>query len=187
MRIVGGKHRGRTLSAPPGRDVRPTSDRTRQALFNILAHCDWGPDGESPLDGAVVLDAFCGTGALALEALSRGAQRAVLLDMARGSLDSARANAAALGESANARVLRGDATKPPPPAEPVTLAFLDPPYGRGLGEKALSALSAGGWFAPEALVILEEAASAAVTVPEGFTPLDERVYGDTRVTFLRWG
>ncbi|MCW2244433.1 16S rRNA (guanine966-N2)-methyltransferase [Azospirillum fermentarium] len=187
VRIVGGKHRGRTLSAPSGRDVRPTSDRTREALFNILAHCGWGPDGESPIGGAVVLDAFCGTGALALEALSRGAARAVMLDMGRGPLDCARANAAALGESASTLILRGDATKPPPPKEPATLAFLDPPYGRGLGEKALAALAAGGWFAPRAVVMLEETASVTPILPDGFAPLDERLYGDTRVTFLRWG
>lgn len=186
VRIVAGKHRGRRLTAPPGRDVRPTSDRTREAIFNILAHSGWGPDGRSPVDDALVLDAFCGTGALGLEALSRGARRALLLDQARASLDTARTNAALLGEVGSVMLLRGDAVKPAAAKEAATLAFLDPPYGQDLGGRALVALAAAGWFAAGAVVILEESAAAAVTVPDGFLSLDDRVYGDTRVLFLRF-
>ncbi|WP_307832898.1 RsmD family RNA methyltransferase, partial [Azospirillum argentinense] len=115
MRIVGGKHRGRRLAAPGGSDTRPTTDRTRESLFNILSHADWGPDGTDLLEGAVVVDAFCGTGALGLESLSRGAAHASFLDLGRAALDAVRANVAALGEGANAAVLRADATRPPPP------------------------------------------------------------------------
>lgn len=186
MRIVGGRHRGRRLSAPPGRDVRPTTDRTREALFNILVHGGWGIDGTDPLDGAVVLDAFCGTGALGLEALSRGARHAVLLDSAAGSLAVARANCEALGEGGRVTLLRGDAVRPPPARAPCTLAFLDPPYGRDLAPAALSALAAAGWFAADAVVVVEETADAAFAPPEGFIPLDTRRYSDTTVRFLRW-
>ncbi|HYD32904.1 MAG TPA: 16S rRNA (guanine(966)-N(2))-methyltransferase RsmD [Azospirillaceae bacterium] len=185
MRIVGGSHRGRRLEAPSGRDVRPTSDRTREAIFNILAHAGWGPDGASPVDGARVLDAFCGTGALGLEALSRGAARAVFLDQARGSLDAARRNVEALNEGGRADILRADATRPPPARAACTLAFLDPPYGRGLAVDALPALAARGWFAAAAVVVVEETASSPLPVPDGFTVLDEREYADTRVVFLR--
>ncbi|HEY0837356.1 MAG TPA: 16S rRNA (guanine(966)-N(2))-methyltransferase RsmD [Azospirillum sp.] len=184
VRIVGGRHRGRRLAAPHGHDVRPTTDRTREAIFNILAHSGWGPDDGSPVDGAVVLDAFCGTGALGLEALSRGAARATFLDLARNSLEAVRANIAELREEGRTVVLRADAAKPPKAREPATLAFLDPPYGQDLAPKALTALAAAGWLAPGATVVVEEAANAPVPLPPGFEALDDRRYGDTRVVFL---
>jgi len=186
VRIVAGSHRGRRLTAPHGHDVRPTTDRTREAIFNILAHSGWGSDGGSPVNDAVVLDGFCGTGALGLEALSRGAARAVFLDLARGSLDAVRANIADLREESRTAVLRADATKPPKPREAATLAFLDPPYGQDLASKALSALAAAGWLAPDAVVVVEEAAGAPVPLPPAFEALDERRYGDTRVLFLAY-
>ncbi|WP_207478065.1 RsmD family RNA methyltransferase [Arenibaculum pallidiluteum] len=189
MRIVGGRHRGRRIEAPAGRDVRPTSDRTREALFNVLAHAAWGADDASSagaaIEDAIVLDAFCGTGALALEAISRGALRAVLMDVSTPSLDAARRNAAALGEQARCRILRADATRPPPAPEPCTLAFLDPPYGKGLAEAALPALLARGWLAPGALVVVETAARDPLALPSGLAALDERGYGETRISFLR--
>ncbi|WP_029010995.1 16S rRNA (guanine(966)-N(2))-methyltransferase RsmD [Azospirillum halopraeferens] len=186
MRIVAGSHRGRRLTAPAGSDVRPTGDRTREAIFNILAHSGWGPDGGSPVEGAAVVDAFCGTGALGLEALSRGAGSVTFLDTARGSLDAVRANVAALGEEARCTVLRADATRPPRAAAAVTLVFLDPPYRKDLAPAALAALAAAGWLARGAVTVVEEAAGAPLPLPAGFTALDERRYGDTRVLFARY-
>ncbi len=184
MRIVAGKHRGRRLDAPGGRDVRPTSDRTRQSLFNILSHGDWTGDGRDVLDGADVLDAFCGTGALALEALSRGAARAAFLDKSRASLDLARRNADALGETANCRFVLGDAARPPAPPFAATLAFLDPPYAQDLAPPALSGLAGAGWLAPGALVCVEVGAGDVFIAPPRFEVLDERDYSQARIHFL---
>jgi 16S rRNA (guanine966-N2)-methyltransferase len=183
MRIVGGKHRGRRLEAPTDSAVRPTSDRTREALFNILAHAEWS----SGLDELTVLDAFCGTGALALEALSRGAGQAFFIDSAPASLALAKRNAELLGEAARCRFLRGDATHPPVPPQPAHLVFLDPPYGKALAEPALMALSVTGWLAPGAICVVERASGAAFEAPVGFALLDERRYGATTVYFLRRG
>jgi len=180
VRIVGGRHRGRTLSAPPGRDVRPTTDRTREAVFNILAHSDL-----IELEGATVLDAFCGTGALGLEALSRGAASAVFMDVARASLEATRANVAMLGEGGRSTILRADAGKPPRAITPCSLWFLDPPYRKDFGPPALSALRRAGWAAPDTLVLLEEAEEISFTPPEGFLIVDRRCYGDTAIHFLR--
>ncbi|WP_245986570.1 16S rRNA (guanine(966)-N(2))-methyltransferase RsmD [Azospirillum thermophilum] len=180
MRIVGGRHRGRRLVAPEGRDTRPTTDRTREALFNILSHAAWAPD----LDGAVVLDGFCGTGALGLEALSRGAVHCSFLDLGRAALEAVRANVATLGEEANATILRADVTKPPAPRQPCDLVFLDPPYGKDLAPRALEALARSGWLAPGALAVVEVAEGDPLPLPAGFSAVDERRYGDTRVAFL---
>lgn len=180
MRIVGGRHRGRSLSAPAGRAVRPTTDRTREALFNILAHSDL-----VEIEGAAVLDVFCGTGALGLEALSRGAASAVFLDLARASLEATRANVAALGEGGRATILRADAAKPPRAPAPHGLWFLDPPYREGLAPPALRALRDRGWGTPGTLVVVEEAADAPFDPPEGFTALDRRCWGETAIHFLR--
>ncbi|PWC31450.1 methyltransferase [Azospirillum sp. TSO35-2] len=180
MRIVGGRHRGRGLVAPSGRDTRPTTDRTRQAIFNILAHAEWAPEFE----GAAVVDAFCGTGALGLEALSRGASWCGFLDLGRPALDAVRANLAALNETDNAAVLRADATKPPPAPRPCTLAFLDPPYGQDLAPRALGGLMKAGWLADGALAVVEVADRDPLPLPAGMTLVDERRYGDTRVAFL---
>lgn len=187
MRIVGGNHRGRRLETPTGRDVRPTSDRTRQSLFNILAHGDWSADGGDVLTDADVLDAFCGTGALALEALSRGARRALFLDKARASLDLARRNAAALGETDRCQFVLGDAARPTKAPFAATLAFLDPPYGQDLAPSALTGLSGAGWLAPGALVCVELGAGDPFLIPTGFTQMDERDYAQARVLFLRHG
>jgi len=185
VRIVAGKHRGRRLEVPAGRDVRPTSDRTRQSLFNILSHGDWMEDGADTLDGADVLDAFCGTGALALEALSYGAARAALLDKARSSLEVARRNAEMLGEGAQCRFILGDAAKPPPAPFAARLVFLDPPYGQDLSPPALTGLSRAGWIAPGALVCVEVGADDGFAPPPGFEALDVRDYAQARIHFLR--
>ena len=189
MRIVAGRHRGRPLMAPPGEEIRPTSDRARESLFNILAHGRLAqPDGTSPLAGAVVLDAFCGTGALAMEALSRGAAAAILIDNNPSALAIVRANLRALGEEAHATMVLADALEPPakgPAQAPATLVFLDPPYRSGLGAPALAALDQRGWIAPEAVVVVETDARDALAPPAGFTLLDERRYGKAKIRFLR--
>jgi 16S rRNA (guanine966-N2)-methyltransferase len=191
MRIVAGRHKGRALLAPPGEDIRPTSDRARESLFNILTHGRMArADGTSPLAGAVALDAFCGTGALALEALSRGAARAILMDNSPAALNVARANLRALGEETRALLVLADATEPPSraPAQPAaTLVFLDPPYRSGLGAAALAALDARGWIADDAVVVLETEAQESFEAPDNFALIDERRYGKAKIRFLRKG
>jgi len=192
MRIVAGRHRGRTLSVPPGCDLRPTADRVREAVFNMLAHGGGRgggrgggkPGGANVLIGARVLDAFAGTGAMGLEAVSRGALHASLIDNDDEALACCRANAAALGEAANVTVLQGDCLNPVRPAAPCTLVFLDPPYGSGVAPEALSALRDAGWIADDAACVIELAAKEAFTPPAGFVTLDERRYSAARVVFV---
>jgi len=184
MRIVGGRHRGRRLLAPPGDTVRPTSDRAREALFNILSHGRFSAEG-IPFAGAAVLDAFAGTGAFGLEALSRGAAEAVFIERDPQAVAVLRRNVAALGESAHVEIVPGDATHPPRAASQCAVAFVDPPYRSGLAAPALDALDRAGWFAPGGLVIIELAAREELVAPNGFTLLDERVYGAARLVFLR--
>jgi 16S rRNA (guanine966-N2)-methyltransferase len=185
MRIIAGRHRGRALEAPKGRAVRPTSDRAREALFDILAH---GRFAEGPAFAeARVLDAFAGTGALGLEALSRGATHASFIEKDRAALAALRANIAALGEERNAAVLPGDALRPPKAGAPTSLAFLDPPYGEEMAAAALAALAGAGWLAPGALAVVELAAKQDFKPPTGFAQLDERRYGAARLVFLRFG
>jgi len=184
MRIVGGKHRGRRLFAPPGNSVRPTSDRAREALFNILSHGRLAAGGISFV-GAAILDAFAGTGALGLEALSRGAAEAVFFEQDREALAALRRNVAALGESARAAIMPYDATRPPRASLPCAVAFLDPPYRSGLAATALGALHAAGWLTPHALAVIEVHAREESASPAGFAVLDERSYGAARLVFLR--
>lgn len=183
MRIVGGRHRGRRLAAPPGDAVRPTAARAREALFNILAHGRFGPP--TMLEDARVLDVFAGTGAFGLEALSRGARFAAFIEKDRGARDVLAANIQSLGETSHTRVLAVDATAPPRPDGPYDLVFLDPPYRSDLAEPALAALARAGWLAPGALAIVELAARGDFTPPDGFTLLEERRYGAGRLVFLR--
>jgi 16S rRNA (guanine966-N2)-methyltransferase len=182
MRIVGGRLSGRTLAAPKREGIRPTADRLREALFNILAHA-YG----DPVAGARVLDLFAGTGALGLEALSRGASFALFVDDGGEARALIRANVEALGLGGVTRIFRRDATRlgPAHPVEPFCLAFLDPPYGQRLAERALAAAREGGWLTPDALVILEEAADAVFAAPAGVAELERRRYGDTQFVFLR--
>lgn len=162
--------------------MRPTGDRVREALFNMLAHAGWADD---PLTDAIALDAFCGTGALGLEALSRGAAHLTLMDIDPRSLALARQNVATLKEEGRVALLRADAARPPPAKQPATLAFLDPPYGKSLAEKALPALAEAGWLAPECVCVVETAREDDFTPPPGFALRDERCYGETRITFLQ--
>jgi 16S rRNA (guanine966-N2)-methyltransferase len=182
MRIVGGRLRGRTLAGPKSQTIRPSADRLRESLFNILAH-GYG----DPIEGARVVDLFAGTGALGLEALSRGAVFVLFVDDGAEARALIRGNVDALGAGGATRIFRRDATKlgPAHPTEPFSLAFLDPPYGRGLAERALASARAGGWLTPDALAVVEEAADAGFTAPEGFAELERRRYDDTELIFLR--
>ena len=183
MRIVAGKHRGRRIAAPPGDAVRPTSERAREALFNILAH---GRFGTAPVfEDARVLDVFAGTGAFGLEALSRGARFATFIENDRDARETLAANITTLGEGARTRLLVADATAPPRADGPYDLVFLDPPYRSGLALPALEALSRTGWLGREALVIVELAAREHFEAPAGFDLLEERRYGAGRLAFLK--
>jgi 16S rRNA (guanine966-N2)-methyltransferase len=187
MRIVGGRLRGRTLAAPKpnatkSQAIRPTADRLRESLFNILVHA-YG----DPVTDARVLDLFAGTGALGLEALSRGAAFVLLVDDGAEARALLRENIAVLGLGGVTRVFRRDATKlgAVHPIEPFSLVFLDPPYGRGLAEQALASARAGGWLTADALIVVEEAAKAGFAAPEGFDELERRSYDDTALIMLR--
>ena len=184
MRIVAGTFRGRALVAPKGQSTRPTAERTREALFNVLEHAAWAP----PLDGRRVLDIFAGSGALGLEAISRGAAFCLFLDRNAAAREAIGANAGALNLIDRTRIDRRDATtisrRTSTDGLPFDLAFLDPPYGRGLGEAALARLAAGAWLAEGALVVLERGAGDPAPTPEGFQLLDERTWGAAQVSFL---
>lgn len=183
MRIVGGRFRGASLAAPKSHDIRPTSDRVREAVFNILAHGIEGLD----IEGARVLDLFAGTGALGLEALSRGASYVHFVEDSAEARGLIRRNIEALGAIGATRIYRRDATKLGAigTLRPFDLVFADPPYGKGLGEKALASALAGGWLTPHAAAIVEERADKAFIPPSGFSLIDRRVYGDTAIHFLR--
>ena len=182
MRIVGGRLRGRLLAAPASQGIRPTADRLRESLFNILVHA-YG----DPITDARVLDLFAGTGALGLEAMSRGAAFALFIDEGAEARALLRENVATLGLGGTTRIFRRDATKlgVAHPIEPFSVAFLDPPYGRGLAEQALASALAGGWLAPGALVVVEEAAKPGFTTSEGFDELERRNYDDSALFVLR--
>lgn len=184
MRIIAGSHGGRRLGPVPD-GIRPTADRAREALFSIL---DSGrlTEGQSPIGGATVLDAFAGSGALGLEALSRGAARVVFLDADRRNLALARDNAALLGETARCHFIARDARHPGPASAACSLAFLDPPYGENLAPPALAALATQGWFAPQAPVIVEVGRRDPVPLPPDFSLIEERVYGAARFVILRY-
>ena len=185
MRIVAGRHRGRPIAAPEGHDIRPTSDRVREAVFNILEHRDWGVGGVSIVTGARVLDGFSGTGALGLEALSRGAEHITFMDRNRTALNLCRETLEALGERSAANILQGDCLKPVRPAEPCGLVFLDPPYKAGLAVPALEALRQAGWIETGGICVIETSAKDDPEFPEGFEMLDTRKYGAAKIHFLR--
>ncbi len=184
MRIVAGRFRGRSLQAPDDLSIRPTSDRVRESVFNILAH----GIADFSLAGARVIDLFAGTGALGIEAVSRGAKYCLFVEEAPEARALIRKNVEALGLTGETRIFRRDATDLGPAGnmEPYALAFLDPPYGKGLGEKALAILAEGKWLTPGAVCVLEERAGLSVEIPSAFTVLDARTYGDTEIRFLRY-
>jgi len=185
MRIVGGELKGRKLQAPADGRVRPTSDRIREALFNVLAHGDFGAFS---IGGARVLDLFAGTGALGLEAISRGGSFALFVDEDATSRGLIRTNAEALGVTGLTKIYRRDATKLGPrnasAGPPFDLVFADPPYGKGFGAKALAELLAGEWLSAHAIVVLEEDKSTDLPVPPGFVELDRRTYATTQVLIM---
>lgn len=181
MRVIGGRLKGRSIASPKSNDIRPTQDRLREALFNILMHAY-----ENPIDGARVLDLFAGTGALGIEAVSRGAAFTLFVDNGAEARALLRNNVEALGLGGITKVYRRDASNlgPAYPVEPFSLVFLDPPYKRGLADKALASLCEGKWLTPDALVVVEEFKGAFVAA-EGFEELDRRAYDETEFTFLR--
>ena len=183
MRIVGGKFKGHGLTGPQSLTTRPTSDRVRESIFNILAH---GIEGLE-IEGARVLDLFAGTGALGFEALSRGARFCQFVEEGTEARGVIRRNADALGIIGLAKIWRRDATRlgPCAPQSPFDLVFADPPYNKGLGEQALASLVEGQWLSPGGIVVLEEAEKAVVADVPGLTLLDTRIYGDTQVRIYR--
>ena len=183
MRIVGGRLRGRALATPKSQAIRPTADRLREALFIILFHAY-----DDPIAGARVLDLFAGTGALGIEALSRGAAFTLFVDQSAEARALIRANVTALGLGGATRIFRRDARKlgRAHPLEPFTLAFLDPPYRQELAQPALASAAAGGWLAPGALVVVEEAAKAGFVAPKSFSELERRSYDETALVMLRY-
>ena len=182
MRVVGGRLKGRSIAAPTSRDIRPTADRLRESVFNILVHAY-----DDPIDGARVLGLFAGTGALGIEAVSRGAAFTLFVDNGAEARALLRNNVEALALGGVTKVYRRDATNlgPAHPMEPFSLALLDPPYGKGLAEQALISLRDGGWLTPGALLVVEEAKAAAFAALQGFEELERRAYDDTEFVFLR--
>lgn len=183
MRIVGGRLKGKTLATPKSQSIRPTTDRVRETLFNILAH-----SYDHATDGARVLDLFAGTGALGCEALSRGAKAALFVEDGIEGRGLIRTNMETLGLNGVAKIFRRDATKLGDigTMEPFSLVFMDPPYKQGLGELALESAVKGGWLVPDALIVWEEDAKADISIPDQFDLLDSRAYGDTKLSFLRY-
>ncbi len=182
MRIVGGALRGRPLAAPSGKSVRPTTDRVREALFNILTHADWAED---VLDGTRAVDGCCGSGALGLEALSRGCAACTFIDNHPASLALAKRNAASLGVEDRCRFLRTDIANPPCATEPATLVLIDAPYASDLAQTGLHGLARAGWLADDAIVVLELPKAAGDHELVGLEHLDDRRYGESRLLFLR--
>ena len=182
MRVVGGRLRGRVLAGPKSQSIRPTADRLRESLFNILRHAY-----DDPISGARVLDLFAGTGALGIEALSHGAAFALLVDDGSEARALLRDNTTTLGLGGITKIFRRDATKlgPVAPLEPFSLVFVDPPYGKNLAEQALESARQGGWLTPDALIVVEEAVKSAFVAPEGFAELERRRYDDSEFIILR--
>jgi len=180
IKVIAGKHRGRSLATPEGLDTRPTASRAREALFNIIAH------GTAPLVEARVLDAFAGSGALGIEALSRGAAHVTFLDNDARAIKTIGDNLRTLKEAANAKVIRADATRPPPAREPAGIVFLDPPYRSGQSAPALTALAEAGWLAKDTIATVELAAAEDLIPPPGFEQVDERRYGAAKIVILKY-
>ncbi len=188
MRIVAGRHRGRRIWAPPGRNIRPTSDRVREAVFNILEHGEWisGDAGGSGLRDIRVLDAFCGTGALGFESLSRGAAHASFMDNAPDAIAACRHNADALGEADSTEILRMNCLRPAHAGRAVDLVFSDPPYFGDLAAPSLAALGTAGWIQRRTICVVQTAAAEPFETPDRCETVDDRRYGATRIRFLRW-
>jgi 16S rRNA (guanine966-N2)-methyltransferase len=188
MRVVAGRFKGRSLAAPQSLAIRPTSDRLRETVFNLLAHGAF-LEGRDVLSGALALDLFAGTGALGIEALSRGAAYCAFVDIGAEARGLIRANIEAFGLGGVTRLLKRDATRlgAIETFAPFTLVFADPPYGKGLGEAALASALAGGWIARGAVVVLEERHDARIALPDDLKLLDRRIVGEAQVLFASAG
>ncbi len=187
LRIIAGKHRGRNIETKDNKNIRPTGSMARGAIFNILTHGSFGADGESPLIDQRVLDLFCGTGALGLEALSRGAAHVTFVDQANDSIHLARQNALRMGEEDETTTfLRNDSTSLPPARRKVKLVFMDPPYDSGLAVKSLNSLDQQGWLEQGAIIVVEVSAKEKLTPPACYDLFDEREYGNSKIVFLRY-
>ena len=183
MRIVGGRLRGRALAGPKSDAIRPTSDRLRETIFNVLAHAY-----DDPIEGARVIDLFAGTGAMGLEALSRGAAFCVFVDDGAQARGLIRENVEALGLGGATRLFRRDASRMGAAGQnpPASLVFCDPPYAKDLASRALKSCADGGWLSPGALAVVEEAQGSSLTLPAPFEELEVRDYGETKVVFARY-
>lgn len=186
LRIFAGKHRGRKLQAFDDKLVRPTAGRTREAIFNILNHGRFA-EGERFLHDATVLDLFCGSGALGLEALSHGASHTVFIDMNQECLAMAKQNAEHMGEGKNVTLIRSDSSNPPPARFPCSLVFVDPPYSSNLLVPSLKNLAAKGWLKTGSIIVTEMGKKEDLPEIEGFNRIDDRIYGRTRIILLEWG
>ncbi len=184
MRVVGGKFKGRRLVAPESWDIRPTSDRARESIFNIIEHAPFAPE----LEGASAVDVFAGTGAMGLEAMSRGANPVTFIDTADVARAAILKNAGTMGEARGVTVLRLDATKLPPPPRiagcPATFAFLDAPYDQDVSGPTLLSMLAKGWVATDSLCVVETPTARTFDAPRGFSMEDRRKYGRATVSFL---
>jgi len=186
LNIIAGKHRGRKIETKRNATIRPTGSRTRGAVFNILMHGDFGINGNSPLIDKSIIDVFCGTGALGLEALSRGAAHVTFVDESSESITLARANATSMKEEGNAHFLRSDSTSLPAARKTCSLAFLDPPYNSGLAVKSLISLDKQGWLENGAIAVVELSHKEVLAPPAHYTIFDERKYGNTKIVFLKY-
>lgn len=187
MRIIAGKHRRRILGAPPGSTTRPTADRARETLFNILENAGYGPDGGSAVRGARVLDGFAGSGALGLEALSRGALHATFIDNDQSAIRAVEDNITALSEQTAARCIKANMLRPPAADSAADLVFLDPPYHQELAVAALKALEQAGWAQPGTLWVIETGADEEISAPKEYQILDDRRIGAARIRLLKRG
>lgn len=182
MRVIAGLYKGRTLLTPKDDAIRPTSDRTREALFNILLHSE---PGRAALVGGRVADICCGTGALGIEALSRGAAHVTFVDQSKKALELVQQNLNKIGAASQANLLHADATRVPAAREPYSLILIDPPYGSGLLVPLLKTLSAQGWLAPHTLISFEEAKTFTLPELAGFEVMLNRAYGKNQLFLLQ--
>ncbi len=182
MRIISGKHRGRRIEAPEGKEVRPTTARSREAIFNILQHGEYGD--KQVLKGRVA-DIFCGSGAMGLEALSRGASHVTFVDKNRISLEAAEFNIAQFKEQENSTLLRADSSQLPAAPKPYDLLILDPPYDTNLGRKSLKTALDGGWIHADTAIVLEQGVKDEIKVPKGLEILDVRKYSNSHILFIQ--
>jgi 16S rRNA (guanine966-N2)-methyltransferase len=187
LTIISGKHRGRKIETKRSAAIRPTGGKARGAIFNILMHGEFSAAECSPLIGKCAIDLFCGTGALGLEALSRGAEHVTFVDQSSESIALAAANVRNLKEEGSAHFLRNDSAALPPARKSCSLAFLDPPYNSGLAAKSLASLDRQGWLEDTAIAVIELSHKEQFAPPEHYTLFDERRYGNTRIVFVRYG